>query len=262
MRAAGMKRTLIEAVGNGPQIVLGRRRPGRGRRRGCRGRRVPRGPGVRRHRARARRGAGARRVRRARAGAGRRGRARASARGGHHDGAAQQRAGRREDGPAHRRRPRARRARCWLGGAPRRRLPDRPLLRDDRGRRGVARHAPLPRGVVRAGAADHDVPLATTRRSRWPTTRHLGLQAAVFTSSLRRAFRFIHELRAGSIQVNETTGLLGGAPAVRRRGGHQDRLGPDPARGLHRPAHGDDRLPEHARGVTGGSQAAAEACQP
>src|SRR5207342_1423808 len=41
---------------------------------------------------------------------------------------------------------------------------------------------------------------------------HLGLQAAVFTSSLRRAFRFIHEVRAGSIQVNETTGYWEGRP--------------------------------------------------
>jgi acyl-CoA reductase-like NAD-dependent aldehyde dehydrogenase len=41
---------------------------------------------------------------------------------------------------------------------------------------------------------------------------HLGLQAAVFTSSLRRAFRFVNEIRAGSIQVNETTGYWEGRP--------------------------------------------------
>jgi acyl-CoA reductase-like NAD-dependent aldehyde dehydrogenase len=41
---------------------------------------------------------------------------------------------------------------------------------------------------------------------------HLGLQAAVFTSSLRRAFRFVHEVRAGNIQVNETTGYWEGRP--------------------------------------------------
>jgi acyl-CoA reductase-like NAD-dependent aldehyde dehydrogenase len=34
---------------------------------------------------------------------------------------------------------------------------------------------------------------------------HLGLQAAVFTSSLTRAFRFIDGLRAGSIVVNDST---------------------------------------------------------
>jgi succinate-semialdehyde dehydrogenase/glutarate-semialdehyde dehydrogenase len=34
---------------------------------------------------------------------------------------------------------------------------------------------------------------------------HLGLQAAVFTSSLSRAFRYIDGLRAGSIVVNDTT---------------------------------------------------------
>jgi acyl-CoA reductase-like NAD-dependent aldehyde dehydrogenase len=41
---------------------------------------------------------------------------------------------------------------------------------------------------------------------------HLGLQAAVFTSSLRRAFRFVYEIRAGNIQVNETTGYWEGRP--------------------------------------------------
>jgi succinate-semialdehyde dehydrogenase/glutarate-semialdehyde dehydrogenase len=41
---------------------------------------------------------------------------------------------------------------------------------------------------------------------------HLGLQAAVFTASLRRAFRFVNEVRAGSIQVNETTGYWEGRP--------------------------------------------------
>lgn len=41
---------------------------------------------------------------------------------------------------------------------------------------------------------------------------HLGLQAAVFTSSLRRAFRFVNEIRAGNIQVNETTGYWEGRP--------------------------------------------------
>jgi succinate-semialdehyde dehydrogenase/glutarate-semialdehyde dehydrogenase len=34
---------------------------------------------------------------------------------------------------------------------------------------------------------------------------HLGLQAAVFTSSLRRAFTFIDRLRAGNVVVNDTT---------------------------------------------------------
>ena len=45
--------------------------------------------------------------------------------------------------------------------------------------------------------------------------------------------------------------LLGGAAPVRRCGRDEDRLGPDPARGLHRPQNRDDRLPEHARGVRG-----------
>ena len=41
---------------------------------------------------------------------------------------------------------------------------------------------------------------------------HLGLQAAVFTSSLKRAFRFVHELRTGGIQVNESVGYWEGRP--------------------------------------------------
>jgi acyl-CoA reductase-like NAD-dependent aldehyde dehydrogenase len=41
---------------------------------------------------------------------------------------------------------------------------------------------------------------------------HLGLQAAVFTSSLKRAFRFIHELRTGGIQINESVGYWEGRP--------------------------------------------------
>jgi acyl-CoA reductase-like NAD-dependent aldehyde dehydrogenase len=49
----------------------------------------------------------------------------------------------------------------------------------------------------------------------------LGLQAAVFTSSLTRAFRFVHGLRAGSIVVNDTTDFwephppFGGASGTR-----------------------------------------------
>jgi succinate-semialdehyde dehydrogenase/glutarate-semialdehyde dehydrogenase len=49
----------------------------------------------------------------------------------------------------------------------------------------------------------------------------LGLQAAVFTSSLKRAFRFVHGLRAGSIVVNDTTDFwephppFGGASGTR-----------------------------------------------
>ena len=41
---------------------------------------------------------------------------------------------------------------------------------------------------------------------------HLGLQAAVYTSSLKRAFRFIHEIRSGSIQINESVGYWEGRP--------------------------------------------------
>jgi acyl-CoA reductase-like NAD-dependent aldehyde dehydrogenase len=34
---------------------------------------------------------------------------------------------------------------------------------------------------------------------------HLGLQAAVFTSSLKRAFTFVDRLRVGNVVVNDTT---------------------------------------------------------
>jgi succinate-semialdehyde dehydrogenase/glutarate-semialdehyde dehydrogenase len=50
---------------------------------------------------------------------------------------------------------------------------------------------------------------------------HLGLQAAVFTSSLRRAFTFIDRLRAGNVVVNDTTDYwealepIGGASGTR-----------------------------------------------
>jgi hypothetical protein len=76
---------------------------------------------------------------------------------------------------------------------------------------------------------------------------HLGLQAAVYPDSLSRAFRFIDQLRTGSINVNESVGYWEGRPTVRRRCQHQDRLGADPARGLHRPAHRHRRLSKHAR---------------
>jgi acyl-CoA reductase-like NAD-dependent aldehyde dehydrogenase len=39
----------------------------------------------------------------------------------------------------------------------------------------------------------------------------LGLQAAVFTQSLRRAFRFAEELRCGSVVVNDSTDYFEGA---------------------------------------------------
>lgn len=44
-----------------------------------------------------------------------------------------------------------------------------------------------------------------TEALRLANQSHLGLQAAVFTSSLKRAFRFVDGLRAGSIVVNDST---------------------------------------------------------
>lgn len=40
----------------------------------------------------------------------------------------------------------------------------------------------------------------------------LGLQASVFTSSLRRAFTFMDRLRVGNLQINESTGYWEGRP--------------------------------------------------
>jgi acyl-CoA reductase-like NAD-dependent aldehyde dehydrogenase len=60
------------------------------------------------------------------------------------------------------------------------------------------------------------VPITTFRDDdeaiRLANDTHLGLQAAVFTSSLKRAFRFMHEVRAGNIQINESTGYWEGRP--------------------------------------------------
>lgn len=41
---------------------------------------------------------------------------------------------------------------------------------------------------------------------------HLGLQAAVFTSSLRRAFTFMDRIRTGNLQINESTGYWESRP--------------------------------------------------
>ena len=54
---------------------------------------------------------------------------------------------------------------------------------------------------------------------------HLGLQAAVFTSSLPRAFRFMHEIRAGNIQINESTGYWEGRPPFGGAAGTQSGWG-------------------------------------
>ena len=40
----------------------------------------------------------------------------------------------------------------------------------------------------------------------------LGLQAAVFTSSLKRAFRYVHEIRTGNLQINDSTCYYEGRP--------------------------------------------------
>jgi acyl-CoA reductase-like NAD-dependent aldehyde dehydrogenase len=49
------------------------------------------------------------------------------------------------------------------------------------------------------GVADDDEALAVANDS------HLGLQAAVYTSSLQRAFRYLDNLRVGNVVVNDST---------------------------------------------------------
>ena len=60
------------------------------------------------------------------------------------------------------------------------------------------------------------VPITTFRDDdeaiRLANDSHLGLQAAVFTSSLSRAFRFMNELRVGNVQINESVGYWEGRP--------------------------------------------------
>ena len=45
----------------------------------------------------------------------------------------------------------------------------------------------------------------TTRRWPWPTAPGSGLQAAVFTSSLERAFWYTDRIRSGTVVVNDST---------------------------------------------------------
>ncbi len=53
---------------------------------------------------------------------------------------------------------------------------------------------------------------------------HLGLQAAVYTSSLRRAFTYLDNLRVGNVVVNDSTDYwephepFGGAPGTQTGG--------------------------------------------
>ena len=73
------------------------------------------------------------------------------------------------------------------------------------------------------------VPITTFRTDDEAITMandsHLGLQAAVFTSSLPRAFRFMHEIRAGNIQINESTGYWEGRPPFGGAAGTQSGWG-------------------------------------
>ena len=48
---------------------------------------------------------------------------------------------------------------------------------------------------------------------------HLGLQAAVFTASLSRAYRYIDDLRVGTVLVNESTNFWEQHPPFGGAGG-------------------------------------------
>ncbi len=82
---------------------------------------------------------------------------------------------------------------------------------------GTRRACCSPTRVLRSGPAHHHLRRRRGGHGRLANDTDLGLQMAVFTSSLTRAFRYIDGLRAGSIVVNDSTGLLGAPPAVRRR---------------------------------------------
>ena len=83
----------------------------------------------------------------------------------------------------------------------------------------------------------------------------LGLQAAVFTSSLSRAYRYIDQIRAGTIVVNDSTSfwethpLFGGALADPERLGAHRR----PVHAARHDRHPDRRARpvQHARGLVG-----------
>ena len=70
---------------------------------------------------------------------------------------------------------------------------------------------------------------------------HLGLQAAVYTRDLARAFRFAERAAGRQRRRERLDHVLGDAAALRRRGRDEDRLGPSRraacARGHDRPAH-------------------------
>ena len=92
-------------------------------------------------------------------------------------------------------------------------LPHRPLLPAHRDRRRQHRHVAVPRRVVRPGAADHHLRGRRRGHRRWPTTRDLGLQAAVFTSSLTPRVP-LHPRPAGRERRGQRLDrLLGAAPA-------------------------------------------------
>jgi hypothetical protein len=95
-------------------------------------------------------------------------------------------------------------AEVLMGGRPGIRVPDRPLLRLHRARPGAGGLAGVPGGVVRARAADphrrdDDDAVGMANRT------HLGLQAAVFTNDLTKAFWYADRIRSGTVVVNDST---------------------------------------------------------
>ena len=65
---------------------------------------------------------------------------------------------------------------------------------------------------------------------------HLGLQAAVYTSSLKRAFRFLDSLQVGNVVVNDSTDYWEAHEPFGGASGTTDRVGAD-RRPLHDARH-------------------------
>ena len=61
----------------------------------------------------------------------------------------------------------------------------------------------LLRGGLRPGGHREPRTTRSTRRSSWPTARSYGLQAGIFTGSIRTAMRAAQELEFGGVTVNE-----------------------------------------------------------
>ena len=65
---------------------------------------------------------------------------------------------------------------------------------------------------------------------------HLGLQAAVFTNDLTKAFWYADRIRSGTVVVNDSTDFWETFQPFGGAAGHGHRLGPAADRRVHRPS--------------------------